>query len=105
MPKDQSFHDYVVHDILTDLPAISSKSMFGGWGIYQHGVIFAIIADGELYFKIGDHNRAQFEAMNSHPFTYSKKDGKTATMQYWLVPEEVLEDRERLYALTITPPL
>lgn len=97
MTKNHSFHDYVVHDLLKDLPDITSRPMFGGWAIYKENIIFALIVLDELYFKINDGNRADFEAMDSHPFTYSKDNGKVVKMPYWLVPERVMEDKERLY--------
>ena len=95
MKKDQSFHDYVVDDLLGDVPGIASRAMFGGWGIYKSGSIFGIIAGGELYFKVGIENRPEFERMGSHPFVYTGHK-KPVTMSYWLVPEDVLEDWEKL---------
>lgn len=100
MPRDTTFHDYVVHDLLATMPGITSRAMFGGWGIYRDEKIFAIIVEGELYFKVDDTNRADFEKFGSdrsHAFVYAKVGGKTATMSYWLVPEEVMEDREKLF--------
>jgi DNA transformation protein len=97
MAKDKSFHDYIVHDLLGNIRGITSRAMFGGWAVYQNGLIFGIIVEGELYFKVDDGNRREFEAMESHPFVYEKKDGKQITMSYWLVPEEIMEDRERFY--------
>ena len=94
--KDQSFHDYVVLDLLTGITGISSRAMFGGWGIYEHGIFFALIAEGELYFKVDDSNRADFEKLESRPFVYEGNKGKPMTMSYWLVPEEIMEDRETL---------
>lgn len=102
MKRDKSFHDYVVYDILGDEPAITSKAMFGGWGIYQNGVVFGIITGGQLYFKVDDGNRSEFEAIDSHPFVYAKKSGKSVALLYWLVPEEVMEDREKFHDLMRT---
>ncbi len=99
MAKDKSFHDYVVFDLMGDIPGISSRAMFGGWAVYRDGVIFGIIVGQELYFKVDDKNRSVFEEMGSHPFVYSKKDGKTATMSYWLVGEEIIEDRDKICQL------
>ena len=96
MKKDQSFHDCVVYDLLGDIPGITSRAMFGGWGIYKNGTIFAIIFDGALYFKDDDTNRADFERLGSHPFVYKQGNRKPTAMSYWLVPEGILEDRERL---------
>ncbi|MEK7585175.1 MAG: TfoX/Sxy family protein [Patescibacteria group bacterium] len=87
MKRNSEFHDYVVGDLLSDVAGITSRAMFGGYGIYKDGKIFAIIVEGELYFKgIGGTTQ----------FTYSKKDGKTYKMNYWLVPAEVMENREAL---------
>ncbi len=99
MAKDKSFHDYVVYDILRDVPDITSRAMFGGWAVYKNKVIFAIIVDGELYFKVDDSNRIEFEEMESHPFVYTKHENKPITMSYWLVPEDIMENRERLFDL------
>ncbi len=98
MTNDKSFHDYVVHDLLGNVPGISSRAMFGGWAIYRNGSVFGIIADGELYFKVDGGNRAEFERMGSRPFVYTK-GGKPVAMAYWLVPDDVMEDREKLREL------
>lgn len=96
---DKSFHDYVVHDLMGDVGGVSSRAMFGGWAIYQHGVVFGIILAGELYFKVDDENRSEFERMGSRPFLYVRPDGKSVVMPYWLVPEDAMDDREGLREL------
>lgn len=94
MNKNVAFHDYVVHDLLADVPHVSSRAMFGGYGIYKDGNIFAIIVDGALYLKATDKTKTFFVERGSHAFTYAKKNGKSYTMNYWFVPEEILENRE-----------
>lgn len=96
MKQDQSFHDYVIHDLFAGFPGIHSRAMFGGWGIYKDGIIFAIIADGALYFKVDETNRTDFEQRGSQPFVYSQGNHKSTTMSYWLVPESVMDDKEDL---------
>lgn len=94
MSKNTSFNDYVVYDLLGDFPNVSSRAMFGGHGIYKDSTIFAIIAEGELYFKGQKETEDFFRSRNSRRFTYRKRGGKTYTMNYWLVPEEVCENRD-----------
>ena len=96
MNKDQSFHDHVVGDLLAHLPDTSSRAMFGGWGIYENGVIFGIIFDGGLYFKVDDTNRADFERLGSEPFVYAQGNPKPITLSYWRVPEEIMEEKVKL---------
>ena len=66
--------------------------MFGGWGIYKNGIIFALIAEGVLYFKVHDGNRQKFIEAESKPFTYEKKE-KVTQIGYWVLPESVMNDR------------
>ena len=94
MPKND-FPEYVVHDLLSDLPGMSYRAMFGGYGIYKDGLIIACIMDDELYLKVDDGNRAAFEQADSHPFVYVSPKGKTMPMSYWSVPADVVEDREQ----------
>lgn len=94
MSKDNSFHNYVVYDLLGDTSGISSKAMFGGHSVYKDNKIFAIIAGSNLYLKERKETFGFFTSHKSHQFTYSKKDGKRYAMNYWFVPEEVYENRE-----------
>ena len=97
MKKDTSFYDYVMQDVLGNVSGVTSRAMFGGWGLYKDSVIFAIIVEDELFFKVDDGNRADFEKYGSRPFTYEGKNGKHVTMSYWLLPEEVLENTNELH--------
>jgi DNA transformation protein len=98
MAKNTAFHDYVVYDLMSELDWITSRAMFGGWGIYQYKLIFGIIIGDELYLKVDETNQKDFEKLGSHPFEYFAKS-KKVTMSYWLVPGDTLEDREVLRVL------
>jgi len=71
--------------------------MFGGYGIYREGTIFAIIVDDTLFFKVGPLNLSKYEKAGSSPFTYEAKGkSKSVSMSYWLVPAEILEDAGKM---------
>ncbi len=74
---------------------ITSRSMFGGVGIYCDGFFFALIADDTLYFKVDDSNRSDFESQGMGPFMpfkdSSNKEDMRA-MQYYEAPADILED-------------
>ena len=93
---DSEFVKYVVGDLLGAMPNIRAKAMFGGHGIYQGETIFAIIVDDELYYKVGDLNRPDFESHGSEPFRYTVKGKKPVTMSYWKLPAEIMDDRPAL---------
>ena len=95
MPRSD-FHDYVVHDLMSGIDGIQSRAMFGGWGLYKNGVVFGIIADDQLYFKVDDRNLKDYENAGSTPFTYEAKGRKIIMSSYWEVPADVLEDRDAL---------
>ncbi len=84
-----------IQDQLAEFGPITIRSMFGGGGIFHRGVMFAIIADDRLYFKVDDSNRSDFESEGMQPFAYEAR-GKTATMSYWELPERLYDDAEEL---------
>lgn len=96
MAKDVAFKDYVVRELLRGIDVISARAMFGGWGIYRHGLFFALIADGVLYFKVDDSNKADYESAGSKPFVYHSPKGKPMQMGYYEVPEQVMENQEEI---------
>ena len=89
--------DYFVNDLLSGVEGVRSRAMFGGHGIYKDEIFFAIVVDDELYFKVDESNRADYEKTGSEPFTYEVAGRKKpVVMSYWKVPVDVLEDREVL---------
>ena len=96
--RGEGFHHYVVHDLLGDTPGITSRAMFGGWGIYKDGMMVAIIVDGELFVKADGASQRIFEACGSRQCTYTTRIRTTpVAMPYWLVPDGVMEDRETFH--------
>lgn len=82
------YADYVVEK-LSGLGDVHSRAMFGGYGIFHEGLMFALISEGILYFKVDDSNREMYEKAGSHVFPHG--------ISYWEVPTEVFEDMARLY--------
>jgi len=93
MSVTDEYLTYVI-DQLYDLGPVTSRRMFGGAGLYCDGVMFAIVDDDMLYFKVDDGNRADYEAAGTDPFTYTTDRG-TSTMSYYEVPIDVLENKEQ----------
>jgi DNA transformation protein len=94
MSVSPSFKTFVVDQLSRGVPGIRSRSMFGGVGIYSGDLFFALLADDTLYFKVDDSNRSDFEARGSTPFRPYGDGGET--MQYYRVPEDLLEDVEEI---------
>ena len=69
--------------------------MFGGAGVYRDGLMFALVAEGEIYLKSDELTHAQFRDAGCRPFVYEKA-GKPVQMSYWSVPDEALDDGDML---------
>jgi DNA transformation protein len=83
-----------IRDVFRGLGPIHIRKMFGGQGVYQGELMFALEAYGELYLKTDEQTAARFRDLGSRPFVYESRDGRTATMSYWLMPESALDDAE-----------
>lgn len=92
MAAAQEFANHIV-DLLDPFGPCEAKRMFGGFGIFHQGLMFGLIADGNLYLKADAESRALFEAEDSEAFRYYKKE-KEYKLSYYLAPEEFFEDPE-----------
>lgn len=84
MPGDAGFLQHVT-ELLEPIDGITSRAMFGGYGIFHDGDMFALIFDSTLYFKVSNENINQYEEAGSSKFI---------PMPYYEVPEEVMENQE-----------
>jgi DNA transformation protein and related proteins len=94
MTVTPSFRVFVLEQLGHNVPGIRGRSMFGGVGIYSGDVFFALIDDDTLYFKVDESNRPDFEARSMEPFRPYGEGGEV--MQYYCVPEDLLDDPEVL---------
>ena len=77
------------------MDGVTAKRMFGGHGIFRHGLMFGLVADSVLYLKVDDQNRSDFEERGLGPFTYEGK-GKPMSMSYHQAPEETLDNVDEM---------
>ena len=82
----------VIRDIFRSLGPVHIRRMFGGQGIYQDEVMFALVVSDELYLKVDDESVGFFRDLGLRPFAYETRDGRKSIMSYWLMPESALDD-------------
>ena len=92
MAVSAEYREFVLEQLGRVVP-VTSRSMFGGVGVYSDGLFFALMDDDTLYLKVDDCNRGDFEAAGSGPF---RPFGDEQVMQYYDLPAELLEDADRL---------
>jgi DNA transformation protein and related proteins len=88
MPDARSAH---LIDVFRHFGRVTVRRMFGGYGVYHDGLMFALAADDVLYLKADAESVARFEAEGMPPFAY-EANGRTMRMSYYQAPAEVLED-------------
>jgi len=86
----EGYKDFIL-ELLEALGGVSARKMFGGYGLFREGRMFALIADEELYLKVDEINRPDYDAAGLPPFTYVK-NGKPMQMSYYQAPPEALDD-------------
>ena len=79
-----------VEDLFSDLGTVQCRSMFGGYGVYFRGRMFALIADDRLYMKVDTSLKEEYKSAGCEPFIYHSSR-KPIQMSYWSLPEEALE--------------
>lgn len=78
---------------LETLAPVTVAGMFGGASLRSGGIVFGLIIDQELYFRVDDSSRTDYEAAGSAPFSYARKNGREIIVgSYYNVPADVLED-------------
>ena len=83
------FVDYVV-ELMSGWATVSVRKMFGGYGLYREGLMFALIAEDELFLKTDADNLAKFERAGSHPFVYQNQS-RAVQLSYWSAPPASLD--------------
>ena len=72
---------------------IQPRRMFGGYGIFHKGLMFALVADDTLYLKADEVISQHFIERELEQFSYEKQ-GKAFKMSYYMAPEDIFDDPE-----------
>jgi DNA transformation protein and related proteins len=92
MSVSHGYRTYIIEQ-LGMLPALSTRRMFGGLGLYSGDWFFALIDDDVLYFKVDDANRADYLSRGMKAFMPFPGQ---PSLGYFQVPVDVIEEAEEL---------
>lgn len=84
-----------LHEALEPMGRVAVRKMFGGAGAYVDGLIFGILADGELWIKADAESDPVFDAAGLPRFAYDFGD-KKGSMNYRRAPADVYDDPQAL---------
>ena len=82
MTADKDLLNHVM-DLLAPIDGISNRAMFGGFGIFHEGDMFALVTNSGLHFKVTETNLSAYQEAGSKQFK---------PMPYYEVPADVLDD-------------
>lgn len=94
MSASRDYVEWVV-ELLAPLGAVVARRMFGGYGLFLDGLMFAIVSGDAVWFKVDGQNRARFVALGESPFTYLRKR-KPAQLQFVSASDEAFDSPQTL---------
>lgn len=88
MSNEAEFTVELLKEKLSVIDGIAAKKMFGGYGVFHEGKMFALVnSQGEPFFKSDESISAKFVKAGSH---------QHGRMPYFSVPEDIFNDIEQL---------
>ena len=85
-----------VQEALEPLGSVTMRRMMGAATLYLGGTVFAILDEGEIWFKADGETDAAWDAQGCDRFTFDMGEGKTGTMNYRRAPLDVYDDPEAM---------
>lgn len=83
-----------IEEMFAALGEVTTRRMFGGQGVYRHGLIVAVELRGAMMLKGDELTAPDYEAAGGRRWVYEGRGGKPVQMPYWTVPEEAWDDPE-----------
>ncbi len=97
MVASDSFTEFL-REQLAPLGRIAVRRMFGKTGVFCDGLMFAVVTDDTLYFRVDDGNQAAFEEAKSFPPLNYGKQGRTIDLSFWRAPERLFDEPDEFLA-------
>lgn len=94
--RKQEFANFVV-ELMASWAPVQARRMFGGYGVYRDGLMFAILIEETLYFKVDDESEPVFAQRGLARFSYESK-GRTASLRYCQAPPEAYDEPAHMAA-------
>ena len=95
MSYDEGLYAWV-QEAIEPLGTVSMRKMMGGATLYLDGTVFAILDEGEIWFKSDAEADAVWDAEGCERFSMTFKDGRVDTMNYRRGPADVYDDPDAM---------
>ena len=95
MAVDEGLYAWV-QEALEPLGPVTMRKMMGGATLYLDGTIFAILDEGQIWFKADAETDAIWDAEGCERFSVTFNDGRVDTMNYRRAPTDVYDEPEAM---------
>jgi DNA transformation protein len=95
MVASESYAEFL-REQLAPLGRVTLRRMFGKSGVFCDGVMFGMVTENTLYFRIDEQNRTIFKEAESFPPLNYKKKGSTIDLAFWRVPDRLFDEPDEL---------
>src|SRR6476469_3694789 len=97
MVASETYADFL-REQLAPLGHLSLRRMFGKTGVFCNGVMFAMVTENTLYFRVDELNRVTFKEAEAFPPLNYEKKGDTIDLAFWRVPERLFDEPDEFVA-------
>lgn len=89
--------EFVVYSVdhLQVIGPVQARPMFGAYGIFLDNIMFGLVSDNCLYFKVDEISKSDFLEAGLQAFKYMRK-GRAIELSYYQAPEEVFDSLETM---------
>jgi DNA transformation protein len=95
MVASDSFAGFL-REQLAPLGHVAMRRMFGKTGVFCDGLMFAMVRDDTLYFRVDEHNRTAFKEAEAFPPLNYEKGGAAIDLAFWRAPERLFDEPDEL---------
>ena len=95
MSVDEGFFAWVA-EALSPLGTVTMRPMMGGATLSLDGAVFALLDEGEIWFKADKQSDSFWDAQGCERFPVDFGNGKSGTMNYRRGPADVYDDPEAM---------
>jgi len=81
MVASDSFAEFL-REQLAPLGRVTMRRMFGKTGVFCDGLMFGMVTDNTLYFRVDDHNRAAFRKPRSFRLSATRRRAAPLTSPF-----------------------
>jgi DNA transformation protein and related proteins len=97
MVASDTFAEFL-REQLAPLGRLTLRRMFGKTGVFCDGVMFGMVTENTLYFRVDDQNRVTFREAEAFPPLNYGKQGHTIDLSFWRAPERLFDEPDELVA-------